>query len=1384
MMKRLISCLLAFALLLGLCGNVFATEPVPAMSQKVTARTQTSVTVQLTVPGGSGSGNGRLIYSFPESLTLRGAKSLVGAEGISNLTTSDHSVSFAWTCYEDYAAETPVLELTFTGKTGDYNASITLPEQDNAVIPVIVSINAPYRYVDVTDERVWYFSYVYEAYDAGLMLGVGNDRFAPEDNLTRAQMAMLLYRMAGSPAVNGKSTLKDVEAGTWYADAVNWAIASGIVLGYEDGTFRPDRSITREETVTLIVRFADAKKVELKKTVEAKNFTDAASISDYAKDAVRRCAEAGILGGYEDGSFRPQNQITRAEAAKLMVGLNERVNPGESPDLPKPPVIDPDPVDPPKPPVKPAYTVTFVGDQGYAKVDGKKVTSVTLEPGQTWLTFSLYGDKSIGFELDDVRVTSGTLSKNGSAFVLKNIDQDVTVSFSVRDMVLTLKFVSSRSAVITPESVQVPWGALAQEPVAEAEGYEVIGWYTEPTFENRFDFSKPVYESATLYARWGVKHFTVNFWDGEELLSTQQVAYRERVERPTDPKKDGYLFTGWYMDRELTQAYSFLTATVSDLDLYAMWRVDDRADYVYLGANDTPQYPAYGVCGDDANDGSSMDKAVKTFERAKELLKDSKNPVIILCGKMPITEDTTWSLADLPGGKVVRNTGLTTYLIDVKDGATLTLDHIIIDGGGEMFPDLHEKTNSGMLYLESAAKLVLNEGTIVQNCVRGSTCSAIYGSGNCTVTINPGVIIRNNSGSFTGGVLVGNVIINGGEFYGNTQTGTAVSYACYGSAVAAGTSLVINGGTFTNNHAAVGATVCAYQNGTFEMNGGTISGNTSGAPSAGVSIGYTSTSYTGSGTLTLNGGVIKDNVGDESVGNPQIYVLRGGQLVLNGAKDAVEIGSIYVDDYNGAYGIYAATPLSNVKGGHIDVRYNDIDINTVFLRGYNTYKITAVDIAAYHLQNELAPYFRAELDENGIYKAVPDLNIATAVYLQSSTVKTNPGNDENDGLTPETPVATFDRAKSILAANAKEGDGLNVIYVMGQITIGAGEKVTMSLAGIPNAMVLRYNTNTSIMFRISGSEVVTENIIIDGGSMQFARNRSTSAPFFIEKNGVLTTKSGTVIQNERGSSSGSVISVSSTSGYTATATIEDLTVINASAYSTSTTAYYGMSIFYVTGAGTSKLTLNGGFFSDNDARLVRLAGAGAHQADINGGTFTGNHMDYAGLVFATDNNATTAAVLNINGGTFADNRASYNSTTRGAGAIGYINSTATVRINGGTFTGNTSAAGEKYSGIYVKPSSKSVEGHLYIAKLEGPMTVLASDTSKTVDNAALVLEAALTQNVTLYDQYKVAGTVVARGTESYTLTEADLAKLLPGDEGISFVLNTEDNTIRIQAAEA
>lgn len=130
-----------------------------------------------------------------------------------------------------------------------------------------------------------------------------------------------------------------------------------------------------------------------------------------------------------------------------------------------------------------------------------------------------------------------------------------------------------------------------------------------------------------------------------------------------------------------------------------------------------------------------------------------------------------------------------------------------------------------------------------------------------------------------------------------------------------------------------------------------------------------------------------------------------------------------------------------------------------------------------------------------------------------------------------------------------------------------------------------------------------------------------------------------------------------------------------------------------------------------------------------------------------------------------------------------MQSGATVRLKGGDFSGNSSAAGSQYDGLFLKPYNKNLTAEVHIAKLNQDLTVWTNQTSKTVNNTWLVLESPLTHKVILNDSYRIADTIVVKGTDSYTLTESDLANLIPGDDAIAFYLDAENNAIRIRTVE-
>ena len=169
----------------------------------------------------------------------------------------------------------------------------------------------PFKDVASTD---WFAGSVKYVYDNKLMLGVSDTGFAPKETMTRAMFATVLYRMAGSPSVDGLSvSFKDVKESSWAYNAIVWAYSEGVAKGVGSDMFAPEQSITREELVTMLHRYADTPEIsgEL-------SFTDSASVSDWAQAAVLWASQSKIVNGYETGAFGPSDTASRAEMAAVI----------------------------------------------------------------------------------------------------------------------------------------------------------------------------------------------------------------------------------------------------------------------------------------------------------------------------------------------------------------------------------------------------------------------------------------------------------------------------------------------------------------------------------------------------------------------------------------------------------------------------------------------------------------------------------------------------------------------------------------------------------------------------------------------------------------------------------------------------------------------------------------------------------------------------------------------------------------------------------------------------------------------------------------------------------------------------------------------------------
>ena len=174
------------------------------------------------------------------------------------------------------------------------------------------------NFTDV-EENGWYHTGVDFMVKNGFMNGVADDAFDVDGNLTRAQLVTILYRIAGEPESTATNPFADVADGQWYTNAVIWAAENGIVKGVNTTTFAPNDQITREQIATILFRYAKAEKVEDKLA----GFPDAEKVSDYAADAMAWAVEQGLINGISESDGKtylaPQETATRAQIAVILM---------------------------------------------------------------------------------------------------------------------------------------------------------------------------------------------------------------------------------------------------------------------------------------------------------------------------------------------------------------------------------------------------------------------------------------------------------------------------------------------------------------------------------------------------------------------------------------------------------------------------------------------------------------------------------------------------------------------------------------------------------------------------------------------------------------------------------------------------------------------------------------------------------------------------------------------------------------------------------------------------------------------------------------------------------------------------------------------------------
>lgn len=182
----------------------------------------------------------------------------------------------------------------------------------------------PVTYKDVP-ASAWCYEAVTAATERGITGGTGNGYFSPDRNVTRAQFVTMLSRMHlnadGYAVIGGDSTFSDVAVNAWCVDAVKWAADQDIITGYENGTFGPNNTITRQQLVTMLYRYAQKMgyDVSVGEDTNILSYNDFAEFSEYAIPALQWACGAGVISGYDDGTLKPHQVATRAQTVQILM---------------------------------------------------------------------------------------------------------------------------------------------------------------------------------------------------------------------------------------------------------------------------------------------------------------------------------------------------------------------------------------------------------------------------------------------------------------------------------------------------------------------------------------------------------------------------------------------------------------------------------------------------------------------------------------------------------------------------------------------------------------------------------------------------------------------------------------------------------------------------------------------------------------------------------------------------------------------------------------------------------------------------------------------------------------------------------------------------------
>lgn len=325
----------------------------------------------------------------------------------------------------------------------------------------------------------WYYQFVDYVTSKGYFNGVADKTFAPADNMTRAMFVTVLFRFHGAKGDSSQSAFVDVAPGEWYTAAINWAAANKIVDGVGNGKFAPNDPITRAQMCTMIERYLDlyrkAWKVTLPETGSVSVMVDESAIPAYALAAVKQCQRHGLVNGFEDGTFRPNDLSTRAQVAAVIYRMSHLVQNAKPDNTPS--------VNPPVNPPVTAYTYALYFDPNGGTLNGASPVTMTT----TDVTYSF--------------PVTATATRDGYTFLGWSTDRGATAATYPAGSTITL---TAAYPIITLYAV---WQAKAPVVVSE----DLIGnavLKSVKQVNDRFDAMKNAVVSAVDQVNKDNKYLT------------------------------------------------------------------------------------------------------------------------------------------------------------------------------------------------------------------------------------------------------------------------------------------------------------------------------------------------------------------------------------------------------------------------------------------------------------------------------------------------------------------------------------------------------------------------------------------------------------------------------------------------------------------------------------------------------------------------------------------------------------------------------------------------------------------------------------------------------------------------------------------------------------